>query len=580
MENLEEPFKKLFKSFWSWRLLNAPEFATSIGKHFYSDRLDEMSLSSYKRRENEAIQFLNELKELKNNPLFDSLPEGFSLNVELLHADLEQFVNGLKFNTCLFPLNMLEGPQIDFPRLLSWMENKTVGNFQDIITRLRLFPQRVEEIIALLNEGVRKGITMHKVSVAALPQTYADMGSLSSEKTPHFKPFLEKPKEISINDWELIISEAKHVIGKKVLPAYIELSNYIKDVYMQFTRSEIAASSLPNGKYFYEGCLKFHTTTSMTSQEIFDKGKEEVKRITEQMEAVKEKVGFKGDLKEFRKFLRTDSQFKFDSKEHILRHYKEIYTKILSVLPRLFERLPEAQCEIIPVPEEVAASFPGAYYLAPPEDGSRPGTFYINTHNPTNRNTYEAVSLALHEAQPGHHLQGSLTMESSGLLPFRRFMEDRNYYEPPGRFAMNSAYVEGWGLYSEYLGEELELYDDPYDFFGRLSHEMLRACRLVVDPGMHALGWSRKQAIDFLMENTASSEEDIASEIDRYITWPGQACGYKIGEIKIKELRIMAETELGDKFNIKKFHDLIACIGGVPLDILETQIKKFISNSK
>ena len=278
--------------------------------------------------------------------------------------------------------------------------------------------------------------------------------------------------------------------------------------------------------------------------------------------------------------MRTDSQFKFESKEHILKHYKDIYSKILAVLPQLFERLPEAKCEIVPVPEEVAPSFPGAYYLAPPEDGSRPGTFYINTHNPTNRNTYEAVSLALHEAQPGHHLQGSLTMESSGLLSFRRFMEDRTYYEPPGRFAMNSAYVEGWGLYSEYLGEELKLYEDPYDLFGRLSHEMLRACRLVVDPGMHALGWSHQQAVDFLLENTASSEEDIISEIDRYITWPGQACGYKIGEIKIKELRSMAENELGNKFDIKKFHDLIASVGGVPLDILENLIKNFISKYK
>ena len=579
-DDLEKLFQGIFQRFWNWRLINAPEFATSIGKHFYSDRLDEMSLSSYKRRENEANSFLLEIKDLRKNPIFDSLSDGLVLNVDLLQADLEQFTNGVQFQTYLFPLNMLEGPQIDFPRLLTWMENKTVKNFEDIITRLRLFPQRTDEIISLLDEGIRKGITMHKVSISALPKTFGDMGLVSPEESPHFKPFLKKSDGIPTKDWEQLVIDAKDVLKTKVLPSYIRLSEYIKNVYMENTRPEIAATSLPNGKCYYEGCLKFHTTTNMSAEEVFKKGKEEVKRITENMEAVKAQVGFKGDLKEFRKYLRTDSQFKFESKEHILKHYKDIYSKILAVLPQLFERLPEAKCEIVPVPEEVAPSFPGAYYLAPPEDGSRPGTFYINTHNPTNRNTYEAVSLALHEAQPGHHLQGSLTMESSGLLSFRRFMEDRNYYEPPGRFAMNSAYVEGWGLYSEYLGEELKLYEDPYDLFGRLSHEMLRACRLVVDPGMHALGWSHQQAVDFLLENTASSEEDIISEIDRYITWPGQACGYKIGEIKIKELRCMAENELGNKFDIKKFHDLIASVGGVPLDILENLIKNFISKYK
>lgn len=578
--DLENVLADLFSRFWNWRLLNAPEFATSIGKHLYSDRLDEMSLSSYKRRENEAKVFLADITAVRKNPQYTSLSEASILNAELLEADLEQFINGLKFQTYLFPLNMLEGPHLDFPRLLSWMEKKTVQDFQDIITRLRLFPQRVDELITLLDEGIRNGMIMHKVSVTVLPKTLTDMSLLSPEDSPHFKPFQTKPENLNPIEWEKIINSAKEIIKDKVLPCYKRLSDYITDVYFKNTRPGIAALSLPNGKEFYEGCLKFHTTTNMTAQEIFDRGKEEVKIITEKMEEVKQKVGFAGDLKEFRKYLRTDPQFKFKSKEDILEHYNKVYADILSILPQIFIHLPKAKCEIVPVPDEVAPTFPGAYYLAPPEDGSRPGTFFINTHNPTNRNKYEAVSLALHEAQPGHHSQGSLTMESGGLLPFRRFMEDRNYYEPPGRFAMNSAYVEGWGLYSEYLGEELKLYEDPYDYFGRLSHEMLRACRLVVDPGMHALGWSRQQAIDYLVENTASSEEDIISEIDRYITWPGQACGYKIGEIKIKELRSKAENEIGVKFNLGKFHDLIASMGGVPLDILEKQIEKFISESK
>eukprot|EP00111_Clytia_hemisphaerica_P007835 TCONS_00022785-protein len=576
----ESILKGIFDRFWSWRLLNASEFATSIGKHLYSDRLDEMSLSSYKRREDEARSFLDEIKLVRADSSVKSLSEISSFNAELLQADLEQFVHGLQFQTCLFPLNMLEGPHLDFPRLLDWMEKKTPKNFEDIITRLRLFPQRVDELLKLLNEGIYKGITMHKVSVTVLPKTLTDMSCLTPEEAPHFKPFLEKPESFDTKEWESVVQKAKDVIEKVVLPQYKRLSDFIETTYIHHSRPEIAATSLPNGKAFYEACLKFHTTTNMSAQEIFDKGKEEVARITAKMEEVKHSVGFEGSLKEFRKYLRSDPKFKFKSKQDILDHYNKVYADILLVLPKLFARLPEAKCEIVPVPDEVAPTFPGAYYLAPPEDGSRPGTFFINTHNPTNRKKYEAVSLALHEAQPGHHLQGSLTMESGEMLAFRRFMEDRNYYEPPGRFAMNSAYVEGWGLYCEYLGEELKLYEDPYNLFGRLSHEMLRACRLVVDPGMHALGWSRQQAIDYLLENTASSEEDITSEIDRYITWPGQACGYKIGEIKIKELRSHAEKSLGDKFDIGKFHDLIASMGGVPLDILEEQINKFIAEYK
>jgi len=575
--DFETKLGNIFERFWQWRLVNSPEFGTSIGIHLYNDRLDEMSLSSYKRRQNKAKFFLDELVYLKGN---ESLSETSQFNYELLKSDLEQYIDGMQFQTYLFPLNMLEGPQLDFPRMLSWMENKTIKNFEDIIERLRLFPQRIDETISLLDMGIRKGITMHHVSVSVLPSTLSNISSLSPEDTPHYRPFKEKPDAINSTEWDDIVGKAKMVIQNNVLPSYKRLAVYFQDVYLANTRSDIAATSLPNGSAFYNACLKFHTTTSLTPQEIHDMGIKEVNRITMRMNEVKNLVQYEGNLEEFRKYLRTDPKFKFKSKEDILQHYRKICEKIESVLPQYFARLPKAKCQIVPVPEEVAPSFPGAYYLAPPEDGSRPGTFYINTHNPTNRANYEAMSLALHEAQPGHHLQCSLTMESGSLLPFRRFMEDRNYYEPPGRFAMCSAYIEGWGLYSEYLGEEMNLYPDPYNLFGRLSHEMLRACRLVVDTGMHALGWSKQQAIDYMMVHTASSEEDVISEINRYITWPGQACGYKIGEIRIKELRLDVENELGENFDVKRFHDLVASMGAVPLDILEKQIKNFIRDEK
>lgn len=578
--DIEEDSARLFERFWNWRRLNAPEFATSFGDHEYDDRLDEIGLGSYKRRNNEAQIFLKEVSHLKEVAKNGSVSDDTLLNLDLLEEDLRQCIGGLVFQTYLMPISHLEGPQLDFPRLLSWMKTESIEDFNKILARMRLFPQQIDETLKLLEEGIRLGMTMHKVSVAPLPDILKSISDLTPEESPHFKPFKERPSTITEEQWDKIVAEAKNLIEKQVLPCYKRLESFIKDEYLSKTRENIGASSLPNGEKLYKAALRFHITTDQTPQEVHDIGKKEVERITQGMEEIRKTVNFPGTLKEFREYLRTDEKFKFKSREEILQYYKDICSNITTVLPKYFENMPKAPFEIVPVPEEVEAGFPGAYYLAAPADGSRPGTFYINTYKPKSRSKYEAVALSLHEAVPGHHLQASLTMESGALVNFRRFMEDRKYYEPPGRFGMNTGYTEGWGLYSEYLGEEMGFYSDPYDLFGRLSHEMLRACRLVVDTGMHALGWSRQQAIDYMVEHTASDEHDIISEIDRYITWPGQACGYKIGEIKIKELRKLAEDSLGSKFQLKLFHDLIASMGGVPLNILEDQIVAFIESSK
>jgi len=279
-------------------------------------------------------------------------------------------------------------------------------------------------------------------------------------------------------------------------------------------------------------------------------------------------------------FLRDDPRFNYSTGEEIVSNYKQKGKHIHGLLLEIFSVLPKAPYVIIPIPAEVAPSFPGAFYLAPSKDGSRPGTFYINTYRPETRKRYEAVALSLHEAEPGHHLQGALTIERGSDLSFRRFMEDRKYYEAPSSFPKNTAYVEGWGLYAEFLGEELKVYKSHYDMAGRLSHEMFRACRLVVDTGIHAFGWSRDKAIKFVNSHTALSLHDIEKEIDRYITWPGQACGYKIGELKLKELRKKAEKALGVKFDLRDYHTTVASMGGVPLDFLENQIDNYIEAHK
>lgn len=470
-----------FRMFWEWRLTDSPEFATSIGIHKFDNRLDEMGMNSYARRTESAKSLLDTIKEYCDKTKGMSAAD--KLNFDLVVSDLEQFVHGMQFKAYLCPINMLEGPQLDFPRLLSWMKKDKVEELDKIITRMRLFKHQIDETIALLIEGMRLGIVMHKVSISSVPKVLKDMSEVEVEKSAVLKPFLEKPKDISEDTWSSIVNEAMKLISEEINPTYVKLANFLQDDYISHTRKTIGASSLPNGQEYYSACLAFHTTTHLTPEEIHYIGVNEVERITKRMIEVKEQVRFKGTLKEFRTYLRTDPKFTYKEENEILEHYKSICKMIEDKLPSYFHVMPKDPYQVIPVPTEVAPTFPGAYYLAPPEDGSRPGTFYINTYKPETRKRYEAVSLSLHEAVPGHHLQTSLTMESGSMPDFRRFMEDRKYYEPPGRFSMNTGYVEGWGLYSEYLGEEMELYSDPYDMFGRLSHEMLRACRLVVDTG-------------------------------------------------------------------------------------------------
>ena len=568
----------LFDRFWTWRLQNAPEFATAIGKHDYDDRLDEMSLPSYLRRRDAAQSFLDEVKKLLlSAPTTD---RSLTLNLNLLKLDLESFIEGNEHRTYTFPINQLEGPQIDFPRLISYTKKSSSDEYNKLFQRLKLFPRQIEEVITLMKTGIQENRTMHSISIEKVPGQLMEVAATSVDDSKFFDGFKKKPESISTDEWDEIVKTGRELISELVLPAYTKLANFIDDEYKSHTRSEIAASSLPNGQEYYKQCLKFHTSTNWSAQEIHDLGKREVEKINIKMKDVMNQVNFLGGISQFKTFMKTDAQFKFMSKEDMLNKYNETAAKIADVLPKYFKRTPVIRYSITEVPAEVADSFPTAYYLAPPEDGTRPGTFFLNTHEPETRNRYEAVALSLHEAEPGHHLQSALTMEQDSLVDFRRFMEDRKYYEPPARFAMNTAYVEGWGLYSEYLGEEMGLYTDPYDMFGRLSYEMLRACRLVVDTGMHALGWSKQEAVNYMVQNTVASEGEVDAEIDRYITWPGQACGYKVGELKIKELRRKAEMSLGEKFDVREFHDMVASIGGVPMHALETQVDEFIETFK
>ena len=566
-----------FNHFWLWRLSNSPEFATSIGCHTYDNRLDEMSLNSYLRREDEAKVILEELLTIKSLTSIET-DLVLLINLELLKVDLEQYLSGMTYCSYVWPLNQLEGPQSDFPRLLSYMKRESLSDLKKIINRMRKFPQQIDETVQLLKEGVRIGMTMHSLSVNPVIKTLETMLKVPIKSSSFYQLFNECPLGISFNDWEDLVNEAENVIELDVYPSYTKLLSYLIEFYLPQTRLNVSISSVKNGSKLYEACLKFHTSTDKSPHDIHAIGVQEVDRITQRMIDVKNMLGFEGTLEDFQHYLKEDAKFSFSSADEMMQYYEGICKEIKNILPNYFTKLPKAKYIITEMNDHVAPTMPNAYYLAPSEDSSRPGTFFVNTSKLEMKRKFEALSLALHEAEPGHHLQSALTMEYGPLVEFRRFLEDRKYYESPARFSLNTAYVEGWGLYSEYLGEEMGLYKDLYDLYGRLSNEMLRACRLVVDTGIHALGWSKDKAIEYMSKHTATDSHTISSEIDRYITWPGQACGYKMGEIKIKELRGLSTEKLGEKFDLKQFHDLVASMGGMPLNILEKQIEIYIKN--
>ena len=385
-------------------------------------------------------------------------------------------------------------------------------------------------------------------------------------------------ENISQENIKKICSKAEEAITDKIKPSMQKIADFLKVSYIPKTRPNIAITSIPNGQEFYKACLKFHTSTELNARQINDIGLEEVQRIECSMKNIisNELKKEKTDLKDFFRELRDDPRFFFKSSQELIDHFKHILNeRINPKLESLFFSSPKLPLEIVEIPPEMGGG-PAAYYIAGTADGSRPGKFFVNTKRFDSQPKYECISLALHEGNPGHHLQSSFSMVTQPPLPkFRQFMKDRSYFLAPSRFPINTAFVEGWALYCESLGNDMGLYDDPYDRIGHYSEEIFRACRLVVDTGMHALGWSREQAVDYMKEHSASSEDNINSEINRYITWPGQAVGYKIGEIKLKELRKEAEQRLGAIFDIKMFHEVVLRSAG-PIDVVSQEVKSYI----
>ena len=553
----------LFDLSWDMMLNEYPESASGQGYVGYGDRWTDQSFAAIERRNRLQIRQLGVLRTIERNAL--STPD--QLNFDLFEAKLVDRIEDSRFPGELLPLNQMGGVQQQVASVLEQMPISSVAECQDVLARLRAVPKLIEQTIVLADSGLKSGITPPQITLRELPAQVRSHIVDDPTLAPVLVGLATQPSTIDDSTWQRIVSDAHAIYREEIVPSFQRLHDYLAHTYIPGCRESIGLSALPDGHAWYTHRVKHYLTTDLTPAEVFEIGQTEVARIRAEMQSIIESTGFDGDFAAFNDFLRTDSQFFFESADDLLAAYRDICKRIDPELVRLFGKLPRLPYGVVPVPAYSERSQTTAYYQPGSARAGRPGYFYANTYDLRSRPSWEMVALTLHEAVPGHHLQIALSQELDNLPKFR----SEGWY---------TAYGEGWALYAESLGEEMGMYDNAYVKFGQLTYEMWRAIRLVVDVGLHARGWSRQEAIDFFRENSAKTLHDITVEVDRYIAWPGQALAYKIGELKIKELRALAELELGADFDIRAFHDTVLGDGGLPLDILDKKIRTWVTQQR
>lgn len=544
--------KSIFTDYWDDELRSDPLEATLLGDHRYDDRLADFSEAAHEARLARDRKRREQLERIAP----ESLSPDERIDREVLLTTLALKLEAERFKEHLIPISQQEGLHLKFPQCVNFHPSATIGDLENYLHRLRAFPMAVDQVIALMRKGVAEHRVPPRVTMAKVVPQLQSLAVAKVEDSPLWEMSTKLPKDWSDAERIRITRELRAAIEEAISPAYLRLSRFVVEEYLPACRESVGLWDSPEGDEHYRYCARLFTTTTIAPGQIHETGLAEMARTLLAMDAVRQKVGFEGDLKKFFAMLRTDPKFKNTSEAGIVAGYRAIFEAIDAKLPSLFGRLPRTDYAIRPIEAYRAKAAAAGYYYPAPEDGSRPGYFYVNTSDPSHRTTYTMQALAYHEGVPGHHLQFSLAMETPGRPAFRRF----------GYFP---AYSEGWGLYSEGLPGEVGLYTDPFAEFGRLEYNAWRAGRLVVDTGIHAKRWSREQAIAYLEANTAVPRPEIESEVDRYIAWPGQALAYKIGELKIRELRTRAERRLGPKFDIRAFHDRLLSLGSVPLNVLE-----------
>ncbi len=555
--------QSLFDREWEARLARNPTLATAVGRHEYDDRLSSAALPDLAAEASEAKGFLAELAAIDRKTLSDDE----LVSAAIFQRQLENRVAEFEFGTYEAPFNADSGFHTDFASLPDDMTLTTTADYEHYIARLNAWPRHVAEQIVLMRHGLARGMSVPRAVLAGYEQTISAHVVSDAEKSVFWQPFVAFPVGVPAADRPRLTTAGRQAILQSVVPGYQAFLDFYLGEYLPKARTSLGASELPRGKEFYAFLVKRFTTLDITPEEVHEIGLAEVARIRGEMAAVIRQVGFKGSFADFLHFLRTDPRFYPKTGEELLKEASYIAKRVDAKLPSLFGRLPRQPYGVEPVPAALAPKYTAGRYYGAPLDSKRGGTYWVNTYALDTRSLYNLEALTLHEAVPGHHLQGALTKELAHLPNFRR----HSYIE---------AYGEGWGLYSEWLGLEAGFYTDPYNNFGRLTYEMWRACRLVVDTGIHAFGWNRQQVLDYLAANTALSLHEVETETDRYISWPGQALAYKMGQLKILELRRRAEKELGSRFDVRRFHDTVLGSGPVPLAVLEQMVDRWIAAEK
>ncbi len=556
-----QEFQSLLTDEWESRLRFNPLFATETGDHRYDDLLPQVS-------ENDMETWISKLSSLVTRLDYldpASLTPDEQLNFEVFGRLLKNEHKMLSFRAYRMPISNTGGFHVYFPDLHIMAPLFTLQDYENYLSRLNAFARYSDDHIDLMRSGLLGGQIPPRCTLAGIPDQIRPLIVSDPSTSPLFIPFTKFPQAVPENMRGKLADAAKSAIENSIVPGYTRLLDFIEGEYLPKSRESIAAADLPDGEAYYQHCIRHFTSLDMNADEIHRLGLEEVSRIRGEMEATIQDTGFQGSFATFIEFLRSDPRFYVQTAQELLKETALVLKIMEGELPGLFKTLPRLPYGIRAIPDFAAQASTSAYYQAGMGDGSRAGFYYVNTYDLKSRPLYEIEALSLHEAVPGHHLQIALQQELE-LPNFRRF----------GGF---ESFVEGWALYAEKLGLEVGFYQDPYSNFGRLSYEMWRACRLVVDTGMHALGWRRQQAIDFLAENTSSTLLNITNEVDRYIAWPGQALAYKIGEIKIVQLRRKAEQTLGERFSLRDFHDVVLRGGALPLDLLEQQVNAYLQEN-
>ena len=553
-------FEDFLADQWEQNLEDSPIFASLLGNKKFNQDITSNNIKTFESNKLKLKIALNSL----NSFNYNQLNSANKLNYQLKEISLSNAIEASNYPSYYLSLNQRGGVQ-SYYETGDRLVYSSKQDYEDWLIRLSKYVDNIINTKNNLEKGIQNGYTQPRLVTSQVIAQIDNILNSNIEDNPYLKIFINADDSFfAKGEKEDLIIRATELIRVDIIPSYVELNNFLKNIYLPNSRESIGLSDIPDGAAWYEYAARYHTTTNLTPDEIHNIGLKEVKRIRNEMEQIINNLQWDGDFKSFLNYLRTSPRFYYDNPDDLLNAYLIMAKSIDPLLPKIFKVFPRAPYGVIPIPAESAPFTTTAYYNSPAK--GRPGYFYANLYKPESRPKYEIPVLTVHEAVPGHHFQISIAQELENVPTFRKYQSF-------------TAFVEGWGLYSEELGEFMNLYDDPYDKFGQLTYDMWRAIRLVVDTGMHYKDWSRQDAIDLFIENTAKSRLDIENEVDRYIAWPGQALAYKIGQLKILELRNKAELELGDKYDIKDFHHEVLKRGSLPLDILEEYINDWIKES-